>query len=73
MSQVVNPSYQPFLELVADQATWDVLKAKIQAHFDNNKSSNAILVTTLRALDPAFADDALWRQIESDMNLLDLP
>ncbi len=72
MSHLVNPSYKPHLELVADDATWDALKLVVTTHLNANADSSTLNVATIRALDPQLADDLIWAQITSDLNLLEL-
>lgn len=70
---LLNPEYKPYLELVADDAAWDALKAVVQTYLDNNAGSATLDVATIRALDSQLADDRIWAQLASDMGLFELP
>ena len=69
MSTLLNPNYKPHLSLVADQATWDALKLVVTNYLDANAGSSEVNSIAVRALDPQLADDSIWAQISSDMQL----
>ena len=71
MSLLINPSYLPYLDLVADTATWDALKLLITDWIDANAGATIsdADVVTMRALDADFSDDKIWAQITEDLDL----
>ncbi len=73
MSLIVNPEYQPHIELGETDASWDALKAIITSYLQANAGSTTITHEDVRALDPKFAGDPLWAQIASDLGLTLIP
>jgi len=68
-TNVLNPSYEPYMELVADESTWTTLKAVVQTYLDDNNDLSTVNIATVRALDGQLANDAIWAQITMDMGL----
>lgn len=69
MSLVRNPAFSTAVFCKQSATTWQALKDKITNYGTTNAGLQYLNEATVRGLDPAFMDDALWNMIKAEMGL----
>ena len=71
MSELLNIYSEANIQLGYSDADWTILKDKLKVYLRGKPGKTP--TADARRVDTAFDDDAVWRQITSDLRLVELP